>query len=143
MFLLFQEHFRFKFVLQTDLKLQEMSYYDKARNIYEMMGQGKMLEAFEKYYHKDVVMIEATGDTRKGKEANLKFQKDFLGMIKEVHGSGINAVTSNEKEGTTMVESWMDVTYKDGKRAKMEEVAVQKWQGDQIIKERFYYNMPK
>ena len=120
-----------------------MSYIDKARNIYEMMGQGKMLEAFEKYYHKDVVVIEATGETRKGFEANFKFQKDFMGMIKEVHGSGVNAITSNEKEGTTMVESWMEVTYKDGKRAKMEEVAVQKWQGDQIIKERFYYNMPK
>ena len=42
-----------------------------------------------------------------------------------------------------MVESWMDVTLKDGKRNMMEEVAVQKWKGDQIIHERFYYNMGK
>ena len=42
-----------------------------------------------------------------------------------------------------MVESWMDVTMKDGKRNKMEEVAVQKWKGDQIIHERFYYNVGK
>lgn len=119
-----------------------MSYYDKARNIYDMMGQGKMLEAFEKYYHRDVVMIEATGETRKGYDANYQFQKDFMGMVKEVHGAGVNALASNEKESTTMVESWMDVTYNDGRRAKMEEVAVQKWQGDKIIKERFYYNMP-
>jgi hypothetical protein len=64
-------------------------------------------------------------------------------MIKEVHGSGVTAVTSDEKAAVTMVESWMDVTYKDGNRAKMEEVAVQRWKGDQIINERFYYNMPK
>jgi ketosteroid isomerase-like protein len=120
-----------------------MSYYDKAKDIYDMSAQGKMLEAFEKYYHKDVVMVEATGETRKGKDANRKFQVEFMGMIKDVHGSGVKSVTSNEKEATTMVESWMDVTMKDGKRNMMEEVAVQKWKGDQIIHEWFYYNMGK
>jgi ketosteroid isomerase-like protein len=120
-----------------------MSYYEKAKNMYDMMAQGKMLDAFEKYYHKDVVMVESTGESRKGKDANRKFQTDFLGMIKEVHGSGVTTVTSDEKAAVTMVESWMDVTYKDGNRAKMEEVAVQRWKGDQIINERFYYNMPK
>ena len=118
-----------------------MSYYDKAKDIYDMSAQGKMLEAFEKYYHNDVVMVEATGESRNGKEANRKFQVDFMGMLKEIHGSGVRAITSNEKEATTMVESWMDVTMNDGKRHMMEEVAVQKWTGDQIIHERFYYNM--
>jgi ketosteroid isomerase-like protein len=120
-----------------------MSYYDKAKDIYDMMGQGKLLEAFDKYYHKDVVMVEASGEIRKGKVANRKFQEDFIGMIKDLHGSGVKAVTSNEKEATTMVESWMDVTMKDGKRSMMEEVAVQKWKDDQVIHERFYYNMGK
>ena len=56
--------------------------------------------------------------------------------------AGVRSITSDEKDGTTMVESWMDVTMKDGKRNVMEEVAVQKWKDDQIIYERFYYNMP-
>ena len=88
-------------------------------------------------------MVEATGESRKGKVANRKFQEDFMVMIKDVHGSGVKAVTSNEKEATTMVESWMDVTMKDGKRSMMEEVAVQKWKDDQVIHERFYYNTGK
>jgi ketosteroid isomerase-like protein len=120
-----------------------MSYLDNAKNIYKMMAEGKLLDAFDKYYHPDVVMVEATGETRKGIEANRKFQTEFLGMLKEVHGSGVSAVTSDEKSATTIVESWMDVTMKDGKRQKMEEVAVQKWKGDKIIHERFYYNMPQ
>ena len=120
-----------------------MSYYDKAKDIYDMSAQGKSLDAFEKYYHKDVVMVEATGETRKGIEANRKFQADFMGMIKEMHGTGVRSITSNEKEAVTMVESWMDVTMKDGKRNMMEEVAVQKWKDDQIIHERFYYNTGK
>jgi hypothetical protein len=66
-------------------------------------------------------------------------------MIKAINGTGVRSIASDEKEGTTMVESWMDVTMKDGKREMMEEVAVQKWKGDQIIYERFYYrpNMPQ
>jgi hypothetical protein len=120
-----------------------MSYYDKAKNLYDMLAQGKMLDAFEKYYHKDVVMIEATGEARKGKEVNRKFENEFLGMVKEFHGTGVTALTSNEKDGITMSESWMDLTFKDGNRVKMEQVAVQRWQGEQIINERFYYNAPK
>ncbi len=118
-----------------------MSYHDKAKDIYDMLANGKMLEAFDKYYHNDVEMVEATGETRKGKAANRKFQEEFLGMIKEIHGSGVKSVASNEKEAKTMVESWMDITFNDGRRQMMEEVAVQKWKGDQIIHERFYYNM--
>ena len=41
-----------------------------------------------------------------------------------------------------MVEAWVDVTFKDGNRMKLEEVAVQQWDGDQIIRKRFYYNAP-
>jgi len=120
-----------------------MSYYDKAKDIYDMLAQGKSMEAFEKYYHKDIVMVEATGEERKGKDVNRKFETEFMGSIKEFHGSGVRSITSNEKDAVTMVESWMDVTMQDGQRHMMEEVAVQKWKDNQIIRERFYYNMGK
>ena len=29
-----------------------MSYYDNAKDIYDMLAQGKLLDAFEKYYQK-------------------------------------------------------------------------------------------
>lgn len=117
-----------------------MTYLEKISDIYKMSAEGKMLEAFEKYYHDDVVMIEATGQRREGKDVSREFEKQFLESIKEFHGAGVNAITSNEKEAKTMVESWMELTFKDGQRTKMEEVAVQQWEGDKIIHERFYYN---
>ena len=75
-----------------------MNYYQKAKDIYEMLGQGKMIDAFEKYYHQDVVMVEATGDVRKGKDFNREFEQKFLGSIKEFHGFGVNSITSNETD---------------------------------------------
>jgi len=124
----------------TIKKLNKMSYLQHAKDLYEMVGQGQLLEAFEKYYHDDVVMIEANGTTRDGKVINMEFQKQFLQGINEMHDGGVTAVTSNEESGVTLVESWMDVSFKDGKRVKMEEVAVQTWKGNLIIRERFYYN---
>jgi len=58
-----------------------------------------------------------------------------------MNDGGVTAITSNEETGVTMVESWMDISFKDGNRMKMEEVAVQTWKDDQIIREHFYYNM--
>ena len=119
------------------------SYYDRAADIYEMMGEGKMLEAFDKYYADDVVMIEATGEVREGKATSREFEEQWLASIAEFHGGGATAITSNEKEQVSMAEAWVDITFKDGKRMKMEEVAVQHWNDDGlIVRERFYYNAP-
>ena len=119
-----------------------MSYLKNAKEMYDMILGGKLLPAFEKYYDEDVVMVEATGDVRKGKDANREFETQWLSSVKEMHGGGITSITSNEETGHTAVEVWMDVTYQDGNRMKMEEVAVQKWKDDKIVYERFYYNIP-
>ena len=117
-----------------------MTYKERAADIQGMMSQGKALDAFEKYYHNDIVMVECTGQKREGKDVNREFEKGFFASIAEMHGAGVTAITSDEEAGVSMVESWMEVTYKDGNRMKMEQIARQKWQGDQIIEERFYYD---
>ena len=105
-----------------------------------MIGEGKMMDAFEKFYHNDVVMIQGDGAVCETKDANRERELQFVGFIQEMHGGGVDAITVDEENGVTMVENWMDVTFKDGNRVKMEQVAVQNWKGDEIIKERFYYN---
>nr|NQU90664.1 nuclear transport factor 2 family protein [Bacteroidota bacterium] len=119
-----------------------MSYLDLAKDLYRMIGEGNMMEAFEKYYHNDVVMIEATRDVRTGKAYNREFEQKFFASLDKMHDGGVTAFTSNEEEGVTMVETWMDASFKDGTRMKTEQVAVQKWQDGQIIRERFYFSMP-
>ena len=39
-----------------------------------------------------------------------------------------------------LVEAWMELTFQDGNRMKMEQIARQKWQDGRIVEERFYYN---
>ncbi len=119
-----------------------MSLLEKEQELQQMMGQGQMLEAFEKFYAEDVVMEEATGEVFEGKDTNRKREEDWLQNMKEMHGGGVGAITVNEETGHTCSESWVDVTFKDGNRMKIEEVSVKKWQGDQVVHERFYYNVP-
>ena len=116
-----------------------MTYQEKAQDIYDQLGQGKLLDAFDKYYADDVIMTEPRG-TRKGKAACREYEEQFLNSVQEFHDLEVTNIGSNEEKATSFVESTMDVTFKDGNRAKMEQVAVQKWQGDQITHERFYYN---
>lgn len=119
-----------------------MTYKEKATDLYAMLGQGQALEAFEKYYHEDTVAVEANGTSREGKQKNREALQGWFQMVKEHHGGGYHSITADEDAGVTMVESWTDVTFQDGNRLKLEEVCVQRWKDDQIIHERFYYNVP-
>ncbi len=118
-----------------------MSLLEKEQELQQMVGGGQMMEAFEKFYAENVVMVEPMSGTTEGKDANRKREEQWMEMVAEVHGGGVTGITSNESEGITMTESWMEATFKDGNRSKMEEVSVKKWEGDQIVHERFYYNM--
>lgn len=117
-----------------------MTHLEKIQKLYSMMAQGQMMEAFEELYHEDVEVVEANGEIRKGKATQREAIHGWKSSIQEQHGGGVGKFTSNEAEGVTMVESWFDITFKDGKRRKLEEVGVQHWKDGQIIKEQFYYD---
>lgn len=119
-----------------------MSVLENTTKLYQMMGQGQMMEAFEEFYADNVVVQEANGDVRNGKEAQRAALGEWAQSVKEHHAGGVGATTANEESGTACVESWADVTFQDGNRIRMEEVAVQKWENGKIVHERFYYNMP-
>jgi ketosteroid isomerase-like protein len=115
-----------------------MTYKERAEDIYNMLLQGKLLDAFDKYYADDVVLTEPRG-TWKGKPECRQHEVDFLNMVQEFHGLEVSNLASDEDKGVVFIESWMDVTFKDGNRAKMEQVSVQQWEGDKVVHERFYY----
>ena len=119
-----------------------MSVLQLEQDLQQMAGGGQLLEAFDKFYADEVVMHEGNGDVFEGKAANRKRQEQFLAMIKEVHGGGIGALTANEETGQTATETWIDVTFMDGNRIKMEQVSVKQWKNNLVVHERFYYNMP-
>ncbi len=114
-----------------------MSLKEKIKDLNQMILSGKMMDAFEKYYHNDVTMQENNETPTVGKDANREREIQSMGMIEEFHGAEVKNVAVGDD--VTMVEWEMDVTYKGAPRNLMCQVAVQKWKDGQIINERFYY----
>ena len=119
-----------------------MNHLENAKDLYRRMTEGQMMEAFEEYYADDVQVVEATGETRQGKDEQRKALMDWAGSIEQNHGGGVGEFTVSEDGNTVCVESWVDNTFKGGHRMKLEEIAVQSWKDGKIVRERFYYNMP-
>lgn len=115
-----------------------MTYLQKVQDLYAMINTGQLLNAFEKFYAQEIVMQEIGEAERVGKDVNREYEKKFVESVKEIHGGGAS-FASNEETGVTMVENWMDLTFQDGNRVKLEQVCVQTWKEDEIIKEVFYH----
>ena len=116
-----------------------MTNLERATALYNQVGQGQILEAFETYYSDNVVMEEPNGN-RSGKDACRAYEQQFLESVEAFHGMEVKAISEDANKGKVLIEVAMDVTFKGGQRVNMEQVAVQHWQDGQIVHERFYYN---
>lgn len=121
-----------------------MSYFDNIQDVYNHIANGTALEAYEKYYGEDVVMVLEDGTEVKGKDANRDRENEFFDSVEEFHGMEVKGISSNEDTGFTSVESTMTVTFKGADEpVTIEQVAVQNWDGDEIVRERFYGTQSK
>lgn len=117
-----------------------MGIKEDSKELQDMVLQGKLMDAFEKFYADDVTMQENSEEPRVGKEVNREFEKQYLDMVQEFHGAKLNQVAFSDN-GETVFAYWeFDMTFKDGKRKKTAQVSVQKWKDGKIVKERFFYN---
>ena len=98
---------------------------------------GKILETFDAYYADHVVMSENQADERVGKVVNREYEIQFLDNVQKFHGAQVGRVIVDGDHAA--VEWSFDITFKDGNRVKMQQVAVQTWKDGKIIREDFYH----
>ncbi len=98
---------------------------------------GKILETFDAYYADDVVMSENQTEERVGKAVNREYEIKFLDNVLEFHGAEVGRVIVDGDHAA--VEWSFDITFKDGNRVKMQQVAMQTWKDGKIIREDFYH----
>ena len=120
-----------------------MTYQERAEKLAQMIGMGQLNEALDELYDDNVVVVEANGDTFETKAKQKERVVEWQNSLEAMHGGGVYAITSNEDAAVTMIESYVEVTFKGAPGPyKFEEVAVQNWKDGKIVKERFYYNAP-
>ena len=114
-----------------------MSIKNHVQAVIDGILTGKVLETFDAYYADDVVMSENKTDERVGKAANREYEIQFLNNVQEFHGAQVGRVIVDGDHAA--VEWSFDITFKDGNRVKMQQVAVQTWKDGKIVREDFYH----
>ncbi|HMT73040.1 MAG TPA: hypothetical protein PKA77_03165 [Chitinophagaceae bacterium] len=104
----------------------------------QMILEGKILEAFDKFYADDVKMQDNDYPVREGKVLNRQYEEAFVNGLTEFRGAKVlNTLIS---DGMAVVEWWFDYTHKDYGVRNYTQLAVQRWKNGQIVEEKFYYN---
>ena len=110
---------------------------EKIDDLNDLVLQGKSLEAFEKYYHDDVIMQENENLPTVGKKANLQREQEFYSSVTEFRSAKPLKITVGEN--ISMVQWHYDYTHKDWGIRNYTQVSVQEWQDGKIIREQFFY----
>ncbi len=111
---------------------------ERVGQLNEMIKQGKIMEAMNIFYSDDLVMGENDNPPTEGLDANLVREQDFVDNT-TWYGLELRGVAVGE--GITMVRWFMDFHNTHyGNRLRFNQVAVQRWRGDKIFDERFYYS---
>jgi hypothetical protein len=110
---------------------------EKITELNSLVLSGKALDAFEKFYHNDVVMQENEGAPTVGKVANLQREKQFFANITDFRGAEVKALAIGDNVSTVV---WSyDYTHKEWGVRKYTQASVQHWKDGLIIKEQFFY----
>ena len=111
---------------------------NNVNDLAKMLSEGKLLEAFEKYYDENVSMQENEMEPRVGKEANRKGEEAFVGGFNKINKIEILGVAIGDNY--SVMEYHFDVDHKEYGRINKKQVAVQRWQDGKIVNEKFYYD---
>ncbi len=110
----------------------------KVDQLNQMVLEGKILDAFEKFYAPEVVMQDNDYPARIGKDLNREYEESFVGGLTEFRGAKVlNTLVSDD---LAVTEWWFDYTHKDYGVRTYRQLAVQRWKNGQIVEEKFYYN---
>ena len=108
------------------------------KDLNSLVQEGKLMDAFEKYYHDEVTMQENANEPVVGKKANRDRELQFLDNISEFRSASVVGLGVGD-EISFVIWSY-DYTHKEWGVKNYTQVSVQNWQDGRIIKEQFFYS---
>jgi len=99
---------------------------------------GDHVKAIEDYYTENASMRENQAEPRRGRPVLMANEAAVLARTASVVSKCVRPALVN---GDHVVIRWIfDFTGKDGRRMHIEELAWQRWEGDRIAEEEFFYD---
>ena len=105
-----------------------------------VVESGDHAGAIERYYTEDSSMQENAGAPRVGRDVLVAHERGVLARMTHLYSKAMSSVV----EGDQVAIHWIfELTDKSGKVHRIDEVALQQWRGDKILRERFFYDPSK
>jgi len=103
-----------------------------------LVEQAKYVEALEGYYTPDSTMAENQEPPRVGLAAHIASERAVMGAFKTLKTHPVSRVLI---DGDLVMINWVfEFTAENGQKMIMDELALQRWDGDRIAAEQFYYD---
>lgn len=95
-------------------------------------------EAIEEFYAPEASMRENSAAPRVGRDNLAAHERKVLARAKSVRSQCVRPAFI---QGDRTVIRWIfEFEWQDGSRTRMEELAYQRWEGDRIAEEQFFYD---
>ena len=96
------------------------------------------VEAVEEFYAENSSMRENQGEARVGRDAHVANERRFLARLKSLTSKCVRPIFVN---GDFVVIRWnFNFELHDGTFVTMDELTYQRWEGDRIVEETFFYD---
>lgn len=96
------------------------------------------VEAIQEFYAPHASMQENMAPPRVGRDTLVAHEAAALARAKSVHSTCVRPVFVN---GDHVVIRWVfEFTWKDDSVGRLEELAYQRWGGEKIVQEQFFYD---
>jgi hypothetical protein len=96
------------------------------------------VEAIQEFYTEGASMQENMAPPRVGRDTLVAHEAAALARAKSVRSTCVRPVFTN---GDRVVIRWIfEFTWKDDSVGRIEELAYQRWEGDKIAQEQFFYD---
>lgn len=94
--------------------------------------------AIEEFYAPDATMQENNAPPRVGRDTLVAQERAVMARAAEIVTHPVKTFLI---DGDNVVINWVfEFRFADGRGFRMEELALQRWQGDRIAEERFFYD---
>lgn len=111
---------------------------ERVEGLIAQVEAGEFVEAIEACYADDATMQENGAAPRVGREALVANERRVLAAFEKTRARCVRPVLVS---GDHVMIHWLfEFSTQDGKTVRLDEVALQRWRGDRIAEERFFYD---
>jgi ketosteroid isomerase-like protein len=111
---------------------------ENVRALIAVVEQGRYVDALQAFYGDDATMQENLDPVRRGLANLIDRERQVVAAFRQIRTRPVQTFLVN---GDIAVINWVfDFVGHDGRTFAQDEIAVQRWRGDKIVEERFYYD---